>query len=244
LTGSGRLWLLFTFALLAPVQAPDDSLIQLLVYLTRRVQEENREDFFKGPHGLYQQLDVGLLHLGLTYGKLGLEMDYLSEMIKSSWVNDLPLLKRYVRGLAAIGLYYPDAALGLLDQALADQLEQEDLKEVAVKTLATIGVIHNDKVERFLLKIGMDERFRAEVQAREDASLVKRYVDVVGLYNATAYGCLFYPRMRRMAQRVFQAFTESENLTELVSKTTQAYIRLVVESDYRISGMIVQEETR
>jgi len=238
LPGVGRLWLLFAFAFLAPVEVEIDRVVKLVENLTRRVQQENREDFFKGPQNTFEKFDVGLVPLGLTYGKWGLDMEFLSETILEASANDPPLLKRYVRGLAGIGLFFPKPILGLLDYVLRHHINQSDIREVVVQTLSTIGVIYNDEVEQFLLGLGVDEHFRNEVQAYEDATLGKHYLTVIGLRNNSAYGCLFYPRMRKMIQNIYRGATDSKDTTEFLAKYVQAYINLLRESNYRISHMI------
>lgn len=238
LPGNGRLWLLMSFLLLSPSPQQLSPIIQFTERIVRRVQVENREEFFSGPQDIFEQLDIGLLPLGILYTNSNLEMRYFMETIDHAKINDLPLLKRCLRGLSSIGIYRPDEVLDLLKITFSDELEMPEFREDTEHLLATIGTIFNDKVDAFLLRMGSSEDFRKSIQKKEDASLVKQYIDIVGLYNVNAYGSLYCPKLRRMIQSDYRGLTECKDAAEFATKITQAYIHLVVESNYRIVNMI------
>lgn len=237
------LWLLLVFVLLSPVDGPADSLLEFVESLTERIQSSNRDDFIQGPYirgtgNLFERIDFALLPLGLAYGRQGKEMRLFSQMLEEAFPDDLEMLNRYIRGLAPVGFYYPRAILDLLTPVASQALTEPRLRNSLVETLATMGVIHHEEVEHFLKKMRADDKFIAHVQARADVSLVKHYVNFIGVFNAIVYGGMFYPRIRDFVKDCTLAFNQCKNMQRLLADIAHAYVGLLRKSDYRISNVI------
>jgi hypothetical protein len=237
-----RVWLLLVFMIVTPTAAPDDLILDLVLRLTTGIEKDNPRLFIHGPSDIFDQLDIGLVPLGLAYGRSSQPMSFLDTSLDVSKVHDHDLFRRFIRGIAPVGLYYPGEVLEVLrpviQQMISDEISGDEIQNELLQTLATMGVLHADQVDQFLLRLDANDAWLDQLHAREDAALIKKYIDALGLYNLIGYGCLRFPRIRKMIQKNTLAFVESENMKDLISRLALAYLDLVVESDYQISNMI------
>jgi hypothetical protein len=145
--------------------------------------------------GLPPAFDVPLLPLGLAYAKAGGSMPRLVGWLSDALAaGDDELANRLISWLVPVGLYHPRPVFRtLLDAGVP--LSEERVRSSVVAALAGMRTLHSDEVDDFLERNGAGELI-AEVSARSDVELVRRYIAVIGYYNNVVHQAVRYPRMR------------------------------------------------
>ena len=185
--------------------------------------------------GILGQFDIGLLPLGLAYGKRGVAMPLVDELLDDALDSDRPLAHRLVRGLAAVGFYYPESVFATLAPRAAALLSQPDGSEALVATLATIRVLHFDRVDLFLGRIGAPDSLRARVAAHGEPGLIARCIDWIGWYNNAVHQALHYPAMRRtLLIGALRALGEAKRPADFIGPYTDAIIDMGERAQFRL----------
>jgi hypothetical protein len=229
LDDTGRRWTLWAYTVLVEKSPP--AWTGLLEDLTRRFASENRAAFLAGDGGVGAPFDIDLLPLGLAYGKQGGPMTLFATLLADT---DPAVVARVVRGLAAVGFYYPHAVLETLREAAAAVLDPA-VEDSLATTLATMRVLHADTVDLFLRDIGASDGLRQLVAGRGDIELVRRSVVWIGFYNNGVHQALFHPKMRKglLAQNL-GALATARNEKEFVRKITPGPMNMAREADYHL----------
>jgi hypothetical protein len=194
LDGGGLLWA--TLAYTVPLPGTSDGWVEHLERLTDDLAEHHRTAFFGADDGIVARFDIALLPLGLAYGKRGGGMPRFEAMIERGLREDRPLAMRVIRGLGAVGIYYPQAVFETLRACLPD-LGATDTADAFVDALAAMRPLHFDTVDLFLAEAGVPDAIRDRISGHEDSQLVARCVMWVGYYNNAVHESVNYPIMRQ-----------------------------------------------
>jgi hypothetical protein len=234
LPGEGRLWLLISFCVLLPNTPP--TWAPLVEQLTERIFVEHPDLVYGETPSILQRVsDLLLLPLGLVYGKLGQTMPLIELMLQDGLLRGDPrLVERVVAGLGAVGFYYPEQVLKLLERVIS--ADAEHLPVSLAPTLATMRTLHLDAVDVFMARHGLSDELQRHVAAAADTELVRRYIYWLGLYNQVVHSCLYYPRMRRqMAMAAMEMLARAKGPQEFIGVYTANVFRMLREAGFRLS---------
>ncbi|RRR72378.1 MAG: serine/threonine-protein kinase [Candidatus Viridilinea halotolerans] len=235
LPAEGRIWLLISFAVLLP-NTPA-AWTPLVEQLTERMFAEHPALVYGETPSILQRIsDLLLLPLGLAYGKLGQTMPLIELMLQDGLLrNDQRLVDRVVAGLGAVGFYYPDPVLSLLERVI--NVEEQALPTSLVTTLATIRTLHLDAVDAFMARHNLSADLQRHIAATTDTELVRRYIYWLGLYNQVVHSCLYYPKMRRqMAMAAMEMLVRAKGSQEFIGVYTANVFRMLREAGFRLSA--------
>lgn len=233
LGAEGRLWQLTGFSVLLP--ATPAEWIPLLEDMTRRIYAEHA-DVASGRTGLPKGLDILLVPLGLAYGKRGVTMPLIAELLAAELATgDHERIARLVARLGPVGFYNPKGVLGVLQPHLNALAALDGTRDALLTALATTRTVHLDVVDECIVDAGLDESFHRQLVACTDTDLISRFMFTIGLYNNAVHQCLFYPRMRRgltifPLERLAQAASAPEVITDFVMEG----LRMAREVDFRL----------
>jgi hypothetical protein len=230
---TGRLWLLMGFSVL--LEDTPAEWVGLLEKLTGRYVEEHRDTFLSPASKLAGDLDLVLLPLGLAYGKRGASMPFFEKLLQDALAkDDAPLAARTLGALGAVGFYYPHRMFDVIRPAM-QHLENTDIKNTLVSTLATIRTLHFDAVDQFLKQTDAPEALRHRIDAAADVTLIDRYIHVLGYYNNAVHFTLRYPRMRKpLSAGALRLLAEAKDDKEFIRGYTAAALRMLRESRYQV----------
>ncbi len=241
LDGQGRRWVLWAFTVL--IEKSPEAWMTLLEDLTRTFVEENGAVFLTADGGTRAPFDIDLLPLGLAYGRRGGPMPYFGTLLAgaagSDPASDQDRLARVVRGLAAVGFFFPQAVLQTMREAwsrlAAASSADPGVEEGLVATLATMRVLHADTVDLFLGEVGASDRLRRLVAERGDVELVRRYVVWIGFYNNGVHQALFHPRMRvKLLEGIVEALATAKDDKAFIRRITPPPMDMAREADYHL----------
>ena len=237
LDDASRLWLLLSFSVLIP-DAPREW-IPLLEDLTAGFLAAGPQA--TADAGLPSTYDVPLLPLGLAYAKAGGPMPRLAAWLHDALAaGDDELANRLISWLAPVGLYYPRPVLRTLVDA-GVPLTGERVRGSVVAALAALRTLHSDEVDDFLERNDARELI-AEISARSDVELVRRYIAIVGYYNNAVHQAIRYPRMRYGL--LIPCFTELVNADGpgmFIRRYTPISLALLRGADYRLINWTLPE---
>jgi hypothetical protein len=191
--GEAALWALLGFSV--PLPTTPTAWTPLLERMTERLILKDRSAF-SDDSGVLAGFDIALLPLGLAYGKQGLTMPLIDKLLTSSLEHDRPLALRIVRGLAAVGFYYPNAVFSTLRRH-PTLFQAEDAAGSLASTLAAMRALHFDRVDLFLGEMGAPPALREKIAREPESSLVLRCMNWIGFFNNAVHEALYYPAMRR-----------------------------------------------
>jgi hypothetical protein len=234
LPADGRLWLLISLCVLLPSTPP--AWAPLAEELTERMFAEHPDLVYgETPSVLQRVSDLLLLPLGLAYGKLGQTMPLIELMLQDGLLRgDERLVERVVAGLGAVGFYYPEPVLGLIERVITADADR--LPASLVPTLATMRTLHLDLVDVFMARHGLSDELQRHVAAAADTELVRRYIYWLGLYNQVVHSCLYYPKMRRqMAMAAMEMLARAKGPQEFIAVYTANVFRMLREAGFRLS---------
>ncbi|PDW02308.1 protein kinase domain-containing protein [Candidatus Viridilinea mediisalina] len=234
LPAEGRLWLLISFSVLLP-NTPA-TWIPLVEQLTERMFSEHAALVYGESPSILQRIsDLLLLPLGLAYGKLGQTMPLIELMLQDGLLrNDQRLVERIVAGLGAVGFYYPEPVLNLLERVISNAAAA--LPQSLIPTLATIRTLHLDAVDVFMARHNLSADMQRQIAAATDTELVRRYIYWLGLYNQVVHSCLYYPKMRRqMAMAAMEMLVRAKGPQEFIGVYTANVFRMLREAGFRLS---------
>jgi len=229
LDGLGRRWALWSFSVL--IERSPEAWVPLLEDLTRTFVEENGDAFLAADGGTRAPFDIDLLPLGLAYGRRGGPMSSFGTLLAGA---EPGVLARVVRGLAAPGLFFPQAVLQTMREAWP-RLSDPALEDSLATTLATVRVLHADVVDLFLRDVGPSDQLRRLVAEPGDIELVRRCVVWIGFYNNGVHQALFHPRMRvKLLQGILGALATAKTDKAFVRQITPAPMDMARDADYHL----------
>jgi hypothetical protein len=232
LDGQGLLWA--TLAYTVPLPDTPDSWVEQLESLTDELVERYRDAYFGADGGIVSQFDIALLPLGLAYGKRGRGMPRFEAMIERGLREDRPLAMRLIRGLGAVGVYYPQAVFETLRGCVAD-LEATDTADAFVDALAAMRPLHFDTVDLFLDQIGAPDAIRDRVSRQDGSQLVSRCVMWVGYYNNAVHESVNYPIMRQvLVIDALLALGAAHGPSDFVRAYSLGVLDLLEETDFEL----------
>lgn len=228
----GHLWAALAYAV--PLPGTPEAWIPHLESRAEYLAETHRPTFLGEVEALPADFDIGLLPLGLAYGKRGRGMPLFDAMLRRDLEGDRPIALRIIRGLAAVGVYYPYAAFDTLRVAF-DHLEEPDIATACVDTLAAMRALHFDAVDLFLQQVGAPGEIRDRVSRKESSRLVSRCVHLVGYYNNAVHQALHYPIMRRaLLIDALESLGRARRPADFIRAHTPTLLRLLEESDFEL----------
>ena len=231
LDGDAALWALLAFAV--PLPATPPAWIPLLERMTTRLIEGDRATF-SDASGLLKAFDIALLPLGLAYGKHGLTMPLIDDILARSLAKDRELGLRIVRGLASVGFYYPNAVFATLRKQ-ADIFAAPDAATSLGATLAAMRTLHFDRVDLFMSEMHASSALRADVAARRDPDLIARCINWVGFYNNAVHQALEYPAMRKtILIGGLQALGEARKPSDFIGPYTDSAIDMAARAGFQL----------
>ena len=141
---------------------------------------------------------------------------------------------RVVRGLGAVGVYYPQAVFETLRPCVPD-LEAADTADAFVDALAAMRPLHFDTVDLFLDQVGAPDAIRTRISAAEGSQLVSRCVMWVGYYNNAVHEAVHYPIMRRaLVIDALLALGRARSPSEFMRAYTVGVLDLLEETDFEL----------
>jgi hypothetical protein len=232
LKGESVLWALFSFCV--PYPETPDSWVGIVERMTDDLIRQDRATFFGDGGGLQSRFDIGLLPLGLAYGKRGDEMPLVDRLLAQSLAKDPDLAQRIVRGLASVGLYYPLSVFTTL-RPHAGRLIEHDAGDALARTLATMRILHVDRVDLFLAEIHAPDELRAKVAADQDLGLIVRCINWIGYFNNAVHQAVRYPAMRRtLLMGGLTALGNARSPADFIGPYTDAVIDLGKRAGFRL----------
>jgi hypothetical protein len=228
----GHLWAGLAYAV--PLPGTPEAWIPHLESSTEYLAEAHRATFLGDADGLPADFDIGLLPLGLAYGKRGRGMPLLDAMLRRGLDGDRPLALRIIRGLAAVGVYYPYAAFDTLRPAF-EHLDEPDVATACVDTLAAMRALHFDAVDLFLQQVGAADELRERVSRHEASGLVSRCVHLVGYYSNAVHQALHYPIMRRaLLIDALESLGRAHRPADFIRAHTPTLVQLLEKSEFEL----------
>lgn len=220
-----RRWLLLSHAVVLP--GTPDAWVPLLEEVTTACTAGAHDDHTEaGPlHGLH----LAHVPLGLAYAKAGLPMT-LHERVLTDAPDDAAR-ECCLRGLGAVGLYHPDAALATLG-GLADRgvltLTQ------ALPALALVAGVHPLRTRAWLLGRG-ERRVLDEVWGSLDVAGSRAVLELLGMFTNGVHQSLHYPRMRQgLCATVFTHYLEAPTLDEWARRWTHDGMTMLRDAEYEL----------
>jgi hypothetical protein len=193
LRGDAYLWAILAFAVPLPETPP--AWLAWLERMTERLIAKDPETFLDD-HGFLASFDIALLPIGLAYGKAGLTMPLIDDLLGRALKGDRSLGLRVIRGLAPVGFYYPDLVFTSLRRH-AEMFRAPDAANSLAYLFATMRALHFDRVDLFLAEVGAPDSLREAIARMPEPSVVARCVNWIGLYNNAIHEALNYPAMKR-----------------------------------------------
>jgi hypothetical protein len=235
-----RLWILVAFSVL--LKSTPDDWVPLLEDLTRRYVTEHRDAFVGAESRLPGDLDIVLVPLGLAYGKRDAPMKLFEELLRDALrEGNHVVVARIIASLAAVGFYYPYALFDVLRPAFA-QIEQEEIAEAMVTTLATVRTLHFDAVDQFLDATEASEALRHRIDAAADVALLHRYIRVLGYYNNAVHFTVHYPRMRKaLSAGSLELLATAATPVAFIADYTLTALRMLRESNFQLKQWTLPE---
>lgn len=224
-SAAARSWMISAFALILPTTPP------AWEPLLRRATAA----FVERDHGLADQpvVDLWPIAIGLACAK-GTGTASLLE-----WVLTLDAGARgaLLDGLAAAGIFYPDAVLA----AVRDQYGRttgRDLRRELQDALLRIRVVHTRAADLVLNEIGRPE-FTVDADSRYYLR-ARRLVDILGLYNNGVHQALEYPRMRSgILCPTYELLHFSPSEKVFVRQYASRILDMLRRADYRLMNWTV-----
>ena len=213
LESRGRMAVLFSFSLLIP-ETPDEWIPMLELFTRRLVEEKNTNVFYGDAVEMLNRFDTLLLPLGLAYSKAGEDMLYFHEGLRNQLqAGDWPKLSRYLKGLAALGVYAPEAVFGLLERRIKKSghtFAELQIQNQMLPLLAMLHILHFDAVDDFLQRVGLDTNYARRVRVAAGLGQLPQFIDIVALYNQIVYHAIHYPRLRdELSVKVLQTLADA-----------------------------------
>lgn len=233
-------WLLFSFLVL--LKNTPEEWIPFLEKLTRGYVDEHRDQFLDPPTAIARHLDLVLVPLGLAYGKRGGTMPLFEELLHDALdAKDMRLTARLIAALNGVGFYYPTALFDVLRPAFA-KLDDEQIANALVTTLATVRTLHFDAVDQFLNAMDAPDAFRRRIDAAADVALVHRFIRVLGYYNNGVHLTTYYPRMRRcFSAGSLRILAVAQNPAQFIADYTLSAMRMLRDSKFRVKEWTLPE---
>lgn len=237
LSGAGLLWAILAHAV--PLASTPDQWVGQLEWMTARLTEHHRTTFMGEDGGVLSRFNIALLPLGLAYGKRGHEMRLFVEMLDRGLRADEDLAVRTIRGLAAVGVYFPHAVFETLRIAV-DALEgrwtkRTEIVDALVETLAEIRTLHFDAVDLFLQDVRAPDAIRDRISIQESSQLVSRCIRWLGYYNNAVHQSLNYPMMRdALVIGALDALGNARTPSDFTRAYTPTVLNLLAKTDFEL----------
>ena len=235
-----RLWILVAFSVL--LKSTPDDWVPLLEDLTRRYVTEQRDAFLGAESRIPGDLDIVFVPLGLAYGKRDMPMKLFEEALGEALrEGNHVLVARIITALAAVGFYFPYALFDVLRPAFA-QIEQVDIADAMVTTLATVRTLHFDAVDHFLDGTEASDALRHRIDAAADVTLLHRYIRVLGYYNNAVHFSLRYPRMRKaLSAGSLKLLATAATPVAFIADYTLTALRMMREANFQLKKWTLPE---
>jgi hypothetical protein len=236
--GPGQLWA--TIAYSVPLSGTPDAWVGQLERMTEDLLERQRDTFFGRDTELLSRFDIGLVPLGLAYGKRGTGMPLFDRWLQDGLLGggDRELAVRTIRGLGAVGVYFPHAvfeSLRVCGDAFRSRDTYDPVVDALVASLAAMRTLHFDAVDLFLRQMRASDPIRDAVSARDGSDLVVHCVLWVGYYNNAVHQALNYPLMRKaLVIDGLEELGRARRPAEFIRAYTLTVLRLLEETDFEL----------
>lgn len=159
------------------------------------------------------------------------------ELLKRAKVErDIDLFERCIAGVKVTGLYYPTAALGILEEAI--QLSDDKTLPVIEDALKLIKALFPSEVDRFLIRIGASDEIKRHVETSAvDIERVGIYVGFVGLYRTFTY-LLTQPNTTDFMRNQIALTTECASVQEMAEKCMKAMWETLEGLDFSLAKLL------
>ena len=159
-------------------------------------------------------------------------MPLFERLLAHGRAGDAALHVRMIRGLAAVGVYYPYAVFEALRPSV-DDLDDPAVATAFVDTLASMRALQFDAVDLFLKQVGAPDAIRERISAQELSELVSRCVRWVGYYNNAVHESLNYPRMRdALVVNALESLGNAHSAGDFMRAHTPTILRLLEDADF------------
>lgn len=247
LDGPGLLWA--TLAYSVPLRDTPVSWVPQLESMTADLAEQHRGTLFGEDSELLSRFDIALLPLGIAYGKQGRGMPlfdaWLERGLHSGPGADRALAVRTIRGLAAVGVYFPHAVFESL-QVCADDFRRTDTDDAVVDalvgSLAAMRSLHFDAVDLFLQQVGASDAVRRGVSMLDSPDLVSHCVRWLGYFSNAVHVALNYPVMRQsLLIAGLEALGKARRASDFTRTYTATMLHLLEQAEFDMSRWIVRD---
>ncbi|WP_166459520.1 hypothetical protein [Amycolatopsis pithecellobii] len=227
-TADARLWQVVAFAVL--LKRTPEALPDRLAAMTGKVLTEHRASLVRYLAGDGASVNLFAVTLPLAYAKHGRP---LTDLVTGALEDDDETVRQSnLEGLAAVGLYYPDAVLAALAQ-VRDPFGREEVRAGLLRILSRMYPMHPTMVDVFLREMGPVARLGGLEAGEMD--FARHYVDALGLYNNAVHQAIHYPLMRREVlgagfAEMFQARTPGD----FIKNYARRIMKLLRDSEYEV----------
>jgi DNA-binding SARP family transcriptional activator len=157
----------------------------------------------------------------------------------------------YLQYLVPVGLYWPEPVLQLLSQQPAPALPSwrrpgraaqaqasAEVSPALVRTLADLWVVHRDKVERCLLRMGADYALRQRVRLAAEPERPLQILETVYLRSTMVMALAqSSPLGHWIADDFLASFARARSPAQATRQMLRSFLRLMRENDYRLGRL-------